>query len=77
MNKSEVHKLAVKKREWNKSLCGFDTWARKVVRIIKRELKYMIKWLFFYKSDDKAEKFLHIVEVLFVWVILTKTLFGI
>jgi hypothetical protein len=44
---------------------------------LKRDGKDMTNWLFFYKTVTKTDKYLHIVEVVFLWIVFTKVFFGI
>ena len=36
----------------------------------------MINWLLFYKPKDKMDKAIHIFEIVFVWVVVSKVFFG-
>lgn len=72
MTKSEERKLAAKKRGWDEDLRGFDRDARRIKCEIKRDWKFMLKWLFFYQSKDKGEQALHIFEILAVDLIILR-----
>jgi len=39
---------------------------------VKFDVKKMINFLLFYRPDSKGDKILHICEVVFIWLALTK-----
>lgn len=39
---------------------------------LKRDFRGMVNWLLFYKPKDRIDKLLHIIEVIFVWGIVSR-----
>ena len=68
MTKSERRRIAVKKREWDRILRGFNGRGRSFwkhfSRIAKREFGKAIRFTFCYQAKDNMELFLHIIFIL-------------
>jgi hypothetical protein len=49
-----------------------ELFLKRVWIFIKKESKRIIKWLFFYKPENKMDAILHIIDVLTIIYILTR-----
>jgi hypothetical protein len=64
MTKREIHKLSIKKRDWNRGLRPFGKFLKELKSRLRKESVRLIKWMFFFQPKDTMDAFLHIITVI-------------
>lgn len=70
--KSEIRSLKLKEKEWDKSLDEWHKLCAKRWKKIRKMIDLIFNWYFFYKPEDKGDKALHIINWIFVNIIIAR-----